>query len=361
MQAAVLRSVGQPLTIEDVEIADPGPGEVLVNVAAAGLCHSDIHFMEGTYLTDLPAVLGHEAAGVVAAAGEGVTNVQPGDHVVASLSVFCGTCPYCQADTPYLCNRRETTQRPAGDPPRLSTAGEPLHQYLNLSAFAERMLVHENAVVAISPDMPLDRAALLGCGVATGLGAVLNTAGVRERQTVAVIGCGGVGLSAVQGARLAGASLVAAVDVVPAKLELASTLGATHLVDASQGDSVEQVLELTDGVGVDHAFEAIGSLVTARHALAMVKRGGQATIVGLLPAGLTLDLPVDDLMWGKAIQGSVMGSNRFRVDTPRYVGMYLDGRLDLDTLVTSRLRLDQINDGFAAMRRGEGARSLVVF
>lgn len=361
MKAAVLHRLGEPLSIEDVDLAEPAAGEVLIDVAAAGLCHSDLHYMEGTYSTELPAVLGHESAGVVAAVGRDVSEVAPGDHVITSLSVFCGSCPYCRADTPYLCARREATQRQPGQPARLSRDGQQLHQFLNLSSFAERMLVHENAVVKIDPAMPLDRAALLGCGVATGLGAVLNTAGVRPGQTVAVIGCGGVGLSAIQGARLAGASVIAAVDVVPAKLELAAKFGATHLVDSSNQDPTEAVQQLTDGLGVDHAIEAIGTLTTARAAFSMLKRGGTATIVGLVPAGLTLDVPVDDLLWGKGIQGSVMGSNRFKVDTPRYVEMYLDGRLDLDTLVTQRLALDQINQGFAAMRSGEGARSLVIF
>lgn len=356
-----MRKVGEPLTIEEVALAHPGPDEVLIDVAAAGLCRSDLHYLEGSYLTELPTVLGHEAAGVVAAVGEDVTHVRPGDHVISSLSVFCGSCLYCLADDPHLCDGREKTKRPPGELPRLSAAGEPIHQFLNLSSFAPRMLVHENAVVRITDQMPLDRAALLGCGVATGLGAVLNTAAIRSGQTVAVIGCGGVGLSAVQGASIAGASQIVALDVKEDKLALAASFGATDTVDTSRLDGVEAVRDLTGGFGVDHAIEAMGSAATARAAFAMLRRGGMATVVGLIPAGSELCLPVDDLHWGKGIQGSVMGSNRFRTDTPRYVEMYLDGRLNLDDMVTDRLRLEEINDGFVAMKEGRGARSLVVF
>lgn len=356
-----MRAVGEPLTIEDVTLAQPGPFEVVLRVAAAGLCHSDLHYIDGSHPLTLPAVLGHESAGVVERVGEAVTDVAPGDHVVASLSVFCGSCRYCLSGAPQLCDHQDRTRRRDDEVPRLSMGGKPVQQFLNLSSFAERMLVHEHAVVRIEEEMPLEAAALLGCGVATGLGAVFNTAGVRPGESVVVIGCGGVGLSAIQGARIAGASMIAAVDPVEEKLALARTLGATHVVDAGPGDATERIMELTNGAGVDHAIEAFGSPDTVESAFTMLRRGGTATVVGVMPAGERVTLPADELFWEKRIQGSVMGSNRFRIDTPRYVEMYLKGILNLDDMVTGRLGLDQINEGFAAMRTGRVARNLIIF
>ncbi len=361
MKAAVLRAVGLPLTIEDVQLAEPGPFEVLVDVAAAGLCHSDVVFMTGGYPTHLPAVFGHESAGVVAAVGPKVTHVAPGDHVITCLSVFCGRCALCLAGRSNICEDREATARGPDEPPRISKLGKPLHQFLELGSFAEQMLVHENAVVRVTKDIPLDRASLLGCGVATGLGAVFNTAAVRPGETAVVIGCGGVGLSAVQGARIAGAGRVIAVDRVAAKLDLAAGLGATDVIDAAATDPVDAVLALTGGRGVHHAFEAVGLAATAEQAFAMLARGGTATLIGLAPLGARLSLPAHAFMYERRVQGSVMGSNRFRIDVPRYVGMYLDGRLRLDEMVTERFALADINQGFARMRTGEVARNVVVF
>lgn len=361
MRAAVLRAIGEPLQIEEVELADPGPREVVVAVAAAGLCHSDVRFMEGAYPTKLPAVLGHESAGVVVEVGSEVDYVSPGDHVITSLSVFCGTCDYCVAGDTHQCQNRLSTHRRPGDRPRLSAGGEELYQFLNLSSFAERLLVHENSVVKIRSDIPLDRAALLGCGVATGLGAVFNTAGVAPGETVVVIGCGGVGLGAVQGARIAGANQIVAVDRVPEKLDLAALLGATAVIDASRSEVKEQVMALTGGRGVDHALEAIGTPATAELAFSLLRPGGTATVVGLIPVGDMVSIPGSALVDEKTLQGSNMGSNRFRVDVPRYVEMYMDGRLNLDDLVSERISLDQINEGFEAMRTGRGARRVVVF
>ncbi|HZA00280.1 MAG TPA: alcohol dehydrogenase catalytic domain-containing protein, partial [Acidimicrobiales bacterium] len=272
MKAAVLQSIPGELVIDEVQIDTPGSREVLITTAAAGCCHSDLHFMEGKYPYMTPAVLGHEAAGVVEAVGADVTHVKPGDHVITCLSLFCGQCDYCIVGKPVLCTK-ESVRRPTDHPPRLSKDGQPVFQFLELSAFAEQMLVHEAAVVKIRDDMPMDRAALIGCGVTTGLGAVLNTAGVRAGETIAVIGCGGVGLSAVQGARIAGAGRIIAVDMVDAKLELARSLGATDVVNAGDGDPVARVAELTGG-GVDHALEAIGLKVAAEQAFGMLKPGG---------------------------------------------------------------------------------------
>lgn len=361
MKAAVMRAVGEPLTIEDVQIDVPGPHEVLIDVASAGLCHSDLRYLEGSYQHPTPTILGHESAGVVVATGELVSHVAPGDHVITSLSVFCGACSHCQAGRTHLCDNKDLTSRSRDENPRLFNDEGPVHQFLNLSSFAEKMLVHENATVRISERMPLDTAALLGCGVATGLGAVFNTAGVRAGETVAVIGCGGVGLSAVQGARIAGASSVIAIDRVPEKLRLAQSFGATHLIDASAGDPVSSVLDITNGQGVDHALEAVGSTATVEAAFAMTRRGGIATVVGLMPEGQTIRIPTDDLFYERKLQGSVMGSNEFREDTPRYVDLYLDGELNLDDMVTGRISLDQINQGFEDMIAGTSARSIITF
>lgn len=361
MRAAVLRDVDQPLSIESIEHDEPGPFEVVVHVAAAGLCHSDVRFMEGSYPVPLPAVLGHESAGVVGAVGTAVTHVRPGDHVITCLSVFCGTCSFCVSGRTHLCNNREATQRRPEESPRLSIGSEPIHQFLNLASFAERMLVHENAVVKVTDRIPLDKAALLGCGVATGLGAVFNTAGVRPGQTVGVIGCGGVGLSAVQGARIAGAGAVLAVDRIDEKLALAERLGATHTVNVASENPIDTVRELGDGSGLDYAFEAIGSAKTAELAFAMIGSGGSAVVIGLIPPGEKVSIPGVELFYEKRLQGSNMGSNRFRIDVPRYVEMYLDGRLNLDDMITETMPIEDINTGFDRMRTGRVARNLIVF
>ncbi|MGD9752585.1 MAG: Zn-dependent alcohol dehydrogenase [Acidimicrobiia bacterium] len=360
MKAAVLREAPGALQIEDVSHDKPGPREVLVRTVAAGLCHSDLHFMEALYPHPLPAVLGHESAGVVEAVGDQVTYVQPGDHVITCLSVYCGNCENCLSGHLAICDDKNSTNRPASAAPRLHKGDEPLQQFLYMSSFAERMLVHEHGVVKIRKDMPLDRAALIGCGVTTGIGAVLNTAKVEPGATVAVIGCGGIGLNAVQGAALAGASRIIAVDLNPMKLELAKTFGATDVVNGSDGDPVKQVRELTKG-GVHYAFEAIGLKVAAEQAFGMLRRGGTACVIGMIPVGQKVEVPGYELLSEKRLMGSNMGSNRFRIDMPRYIDFYLDGRLKLDELVSARIKLEDINEGFANMKAGSVARSVIVF
>lgn len=359
MRAAVLPIIPSELEIGEVIVDKPQRREVLVRTVAAGLCHSDLHFMEGKYAHDTPTVPGHEAAGIVEAVGEDVTELKPGDHVIGCLSIFCGRCEYCLSGRPVLCTR-QGLEREVGQPSRLAWNGQPIHQFLRLSAFAEYMLVHENTLVKIREDMPLDRAALIGCAVTTGLGAVFNTAKVTPGSSVAVIGCGGVGLNSVQGARIAGAGRIIAIDTMPWKLELARQFGATDLIDATAGDPVAQVLELTGG-GVEYAFEAIGLKVTAEQSFAMLRKGGTATIIGMIPEGQKIELPGSEFLDEKKIQGSNMGSNRFRVDMPRYVDLYLSGRLKLDELVSEHITLDDINQGFDAMRRGAVARSVIAF
>src|SRR5665213_729235 len=339
MKAAVLREVGKPLQIEDVQIGKPGPHEVLIRTAAAGVCHSDLHFMEGKYPFPLPAVLGHESAGVVEQVGSEVRTVKVGDHVITCLSAYCGHCEFCLTGRMSLCVSPET-KREASDPPRLSQGESPMQQYLNLSSFAEQMLIHEHACVAIRKDMPLDRAALIGCGVLTGVCSVFHTAKVRPGETVAVIGCGGVGLAAINGAAIAGASRIIAIDASPAKDNLARHFGATDFVSAAEGDAVKTVLEMTKG-GVDHSFEAVGLSKTAEQAFGMVKRGGDANIIGMIPIGQSVTVPGYMFLGEKKLQGSLMGSNHFPVDMPRLVDMYLAGKLKRDEMISRRIKLEE--------------------
>ncbi|MGW5648477.1 Zn-dependent alcohol dehydrogenase [Saccharopolyspora sp. NPDC003752] len=358
-KAAVLETAPGPLVISDVDLDSPGPNEILIRTAAAGVCHSDLHFMEAKYPHPLPVVLGHESAGVIEAVGSAVTGLAPGDHVITCLSVFCGHCEYCTTGRPNLCTKEDVV-RPADGPQRLSRGGEPMHQFLNTSSFAEHMLVHEHAAVKIRPDMPLDKAALIGCGVTTGLGAVFNTAGVRPGETVAVIGCGGIGLAAIQGAAIAGAGRVIAVDRLPGKLRLAAKFGATDVVDASDVDAVQAVLELTSG-GVEHSFEAVGLASAAEQSFQMLRPGGTATIIGMIPFGEKISLDGYSFLRERKIQGSTMGSNRFRVDMPRYVDMYLSGKLDLDSMISGTTTLAGINEAYENLKRGEVARQLITF
>ncbi len=358
MKAAVFHGPHQPLTIEDVDIAKPIGREVLVRTVASGVCHSDLHFVDGFYPFPTPAILGHEAAGIVEAVGPQVMEFKPGDHVIACLSVFCGHCSYCLTGRTHLCQSRPV--RAASEPPKLSWKGAPVNQFANLSAYAEQMLVHENALVRTRDDMPLDRAALIGCGVTTGVGAALNTARVEAGSTVAVFGAGGVGLAVIQGARIAGAGMIIAVDVFERKLAQARELGATHTVDASAGDPVKAIRELAGG-GVEYAFEAIGLKQAAEQAFECLRPGGTATVIGMIPVGQKIELEGSVFLREKRIQGCSMGSNRFKVDMPKYVDFYLQGRLRLDEMITRRGRLEDVNEAFRAMKAGEVARTVLMF
>ena len=359
MKAAILETIPGELVIDEVDVGTVGPREVLIRTVAAGLCHSDLHFMEAKYPCPVPVVLGHESAGIVEAVGREVSYVQPGDHVITCISGFCGSCAYCLGGRPNLCDHVGLARDPA-DPPRLRRGDQPVFQFADLSSFAEQLLVHEHMVVKIRPDMPLDKAALIGCGVTTGVGAVCNTARVRPGETVAVLGCGGIGLNAIQAASIVAAGRVIAVDRVASKLALATTFGATDVVDASTTDPVAAVLELTGG-GVDHAFEAIGLKSTAEQAFGMLGKGGTATVIGMVPFGQRIEIDGFQLLLEKRLQGTNMGSNRFRLDMPQYIEWYLAGKLKLDELVSAVMPLEKINDGFAALRDGEVARQLVTF
>jgi S-(hydroxymethyl)glutathione dehydrogenase / alcohol dehydrogenase len=279
--------------------------------------------------------------------------------VISCISGFCGACRYCLSGRPNLCDHEGLRPDPA-DPPRLRRGDQAVYQFFDLSSFAEQLLVHEHYLVKIRLEMPLDKAALIGCGVTTGIGAVMNTAAVRPGELVAVIGCGGIGLNAIQAAAIVGAGRIIAVDRVASKLQLAADFGATDLVDASSTDAVLAVHELTGG-GVDHAFEAIGLKATAEQAFAMLRKGGTATVIGMIPLGEKVEIDGFQLLMEKRIQGSNMGSNRFRFDMPQYIDWYLAGKLKLDELVSAVMPLEKINDGFAALRAGEVARQLIMF
>jgi S-(hydroxymethyl)glutathione dehydrogenase/alcohol dehydrogenase len=359
-KAAILIAPNQPLSIESVVVADPGPHEVRIRTAACGLCHSDLHFIEGAYPHPLPAIPGHEAAGVVEAVGSEVRTVKVGDAVVTCLSAFCGHCEFCVSGRMSLCLGGDT-RRPAGSNPRITRPdGSVVNQMLNLSAFAEVMLVHEHACVTVNPDMPLDRAAVLGCAVTTGAGAIFNTCKVTPGETVAVVGCGGVGLATINAAKIAGAGRIIAADPVPEKRALAQKLGATDVIDPMEADAAKQILDLTKG-GVDHAIEAVGRPASAELAVKALRRGGTATILGMMPLSEKVGLGAMDLLGGKKLQGALMGGNRFPVDIPRLVDFYLRGLLDLDSIVAETIPLARINEGFERMKRGDSARSVIVF
>ena len=360
MKAAILRQPGTDLTIEEIRLDDPGPREVRVRTVACGLCHSDLHFIEGNYPHPLPCIPGHEAAGIVESVGSEVRTVKPGDHVVTCLSAFCGHCEYCVTGRLSLCPGTDT-RRPKGAPPRITHAdGSPIAQLLNLSGFAEGMLIHEQACVAIDPDMPLEKAAVIGCAVTTGAGTIFNACKLTPGESVAVIGCGGVGLATINAARIAGAGRIIAADPVPEKMALAQKLGATDVVDPTGEGAAAEIVEMTKG-GVDHAIEAVGRSASASLAVKVLRRGGTATILGMMPLDHQVGLGALDLLSGKKLQGAFMGANRFPVDIPRLVEFYLRGLLDLDTIVSDTIPLERVNDGFERMKSAAGARSVIVF
>ena len=347
------------MTIENVAIEKPKRREVLVRTAAAGLCHSDLHFIEGAYPTPMPVVLGHEAAGVVEAVGEDVTYLKPGDHVISCLSVFCGHCEFCLSGHLSICQTPEV-KMPPGVAKRLTWQGKHLNQFLNLSAFAEQMVVHENALVKVRDDMPLDLAALIGCSVITGYGAVVHTAKIEPGCTVAVFGAGGIGLATINAAKIAGAGRIIAVDLDPFKLDLAKLFGATDVLNAAEGDTVKRLVDMTSG-GVQYAFECIGLKQTAEQSFSALRSGGTATLIGMIPVGTKIELHGVDFLRERRIQGCMMGSNRFRTDMPRLIEFYLQGRLKLDEMVSARIQLEDINEGFAALKKGGIARNVIVF
>ena len=363
MKAAVLTNVGALLEVREVEIAPPKYGEVLVKVAASGLCASDLNAIDGKRkLVPFPAVIGHEASGVVVDVGPGVSRVKIGDHVIMSIVPNCGHCDYCQSGRPNYCSTAGNAMAVGGlfdGTSRLSDAGGRLNHFLCVASFAEYSVVPESGIVVIPKEMPLDRAALISCAVITGVGAALNTAKVKAGSRVAVFGCGGVGLNILQGARLAGASRIIAVDVSSAKLELAAKFGATDLVNATLVDPVAAIKELTGGV--DYAFEALGREETVAQAWRCVDVDGSLTLVGLLKNGATLTLDANPFVNEQSIKGCYFGSANLARDVPFLINSYLSGQLLLDELISDRIDLNHVNEAFDMLRRGEGARSVLVF
>lgn len=371
VRAAILRQSGlprpyadsRPLTIETIDLAPPGPGEVLVRIAAAGLCHSDLSGINGDRPRPLPVALGHEAAGVVAELGQGVDDLEPGDHVVMSFLPVCGHCAPCAEGRAALClpghaaNGKGTLLNGAR---RITCEGLPINHHSGVCAFSEYAVIHRRSIVRIDKDLPLTEAALFGCGVMTGVGAAMNTCGIKPGQSVAVIGLGGVGLSAVLGAVASGAGRVIAVDLAADKLALARTLGATDAYLASDPDAIGAIRELTGG-GVDHAIEMAGAAPAFDFAFAVTRRGGMTTTAGLARPGTPFPIPAVELVAEeRRVQGCYMGSCVPSRDIPRFIAMYRQGRLPVDKLLSSTGPLDDINAAFDRLDRGEVVRHVIV-
>jgi S-(hydroxymethyl)glutathione dehydrogenase/alcohol dehydrogenase len=363
IRAAVLEQFGQPLVVQEVDLAGPKAGEVLVRLHACGICHTDLYTASGADPSGYaPAVLGHEGAGVVEAVGEGVTSVAPGDHVVTLFSPQCRECVHCVDDRTNLCLAIREQQNlgylPDGTT-RLSRGGEPIRHFMGTSTFAEATVMPEIALAKVSPDAPLDRVCLFACGLSTGLGAALNTAKVTPGSTVAVFGAGMVGLGAVAGARLAGAERIVCVDLSPERLELATGQGATETLVGGP-DTVEQLTEMTGGFGFDYTFEATGNVKVMRQAVESARMGwGLATMCGVAGKGETLDVVPRFLITGRRVAGSSFGGVKGRDGVPALVDRWLAGELDLEPFVSHTLSLDQVNEGFELMERQAGIRSVI--
>jgi S-(hydroxymethyl)glutathione dehydrogenase/alcohol dehydrogenase len=358
MKAAVFQEANKPLTIEDVDIIDPRAGEVLVRTSCSGVCHSDLHFVDGSWQLPMSCVLGHEAAGVVEAIGEGVTYVKPGDRVIMSFRPFCGKCYYCLGGRPNLCNDPEIGAASAS---RLTWNGKPILQFASVGSFAEMMVTSENGLVKIPEEMPMAEASLIGCGVMTGVGAALYTAKVPGGSTVAVIGCGGIGLNIIQGCRISGAANIIAIDIMDSKLEMATQFGATHTINSKEVDLDEAIKEITKGEGVEYAFEAIGVPAAATQAFNITRAGGTTVVVGMHPLGSEISIPGPAFLQEKKLIGCMYGSTRFREHMPKLIDLFLQDRLDLTSLVSRRLKLEDVNEAFRSMKAGEVARSVIEF
>ena len=363
-KAAILFEVGQRLDIREVDVAKPRAGEVLVRMAVGGICHSDLHVMTGHLNAPIPSILGHEGAGTVVEVGSGVTSVRPGDNVIPLWRLSCGECEYCTAARPALCAvglKIRSTGRLLDGSSRFSLNGSEIKHFLGVSTFSEYTVILEKALVKVPKDIPLQQAALLGCAVITGIGAVTNAARVKPGSQVAVFGSGGVGLNVIQGAALAGAEKIIAVDLLDNKLEMARQFGATHTVNASACDPVEQVRSLTEQKGVDYAFEVIGLPKTVRQAFDSLAKRGETIVLGVTPLETEVSIPIMPLIFEeKVVKGSVYGSSRPRIDIPKLINLYRAGKLKLDELVTRTYSFDQINEAYAALERGEVARTVVL-
>ena len=359
MKAAVCREFGKPLVIEEVSLADAGPGEVKVKLAATAICHSDISYADGAWGGDLPAVYGHECAGVVETVGLGVTTVKPGDAVVVTLIRSCGHCHGCVRGMPVTCS----TQFPLdAKSPITDKSGKPLIQSMRTGGFAEQVLVHESQCVTIPGTIPMTSASLLACGVITGFGAVTNTARVPAGSHVVVIGTGGVGLNSIQGARVCGARTVIAVDIADNKLEAAKGFGATHGINSSKENVLDRVMQLTESRGADYVFVTVGAKGAFDSSYALLAKGGSTVLVGMPASGVMSEIdPGTMAAYSQNVLGSKMGSARIQVDIPNLVDLYQQKRVKLDELITKTYPLEQINEAIAAVKRGEALRNVIVF
>lgn len=359
MKAAVCYEFGKPLVIEEVVLDPPQANEVRVKLAACAICHSDILYMDGGWGGTLPAIYGHEAAGVVTEVGPGVTLAKAGDPVIVTLIRSCGRCFYCDKGEPQLC---ETQFRLDREGPLHTPDGKPILQAMRTAAFAEEVVVHESQIVTIPANMSMTSASLIACGVITGYGAVVNTAQIPAGSSVVVIGTGGVGLNSVQGAALSGATPLIALDLVESKLETAKAFGATHTVNAAAADATAQVQALTNGRGADYVFVTVGSGKAIHQGMEMMRRGGTLVLVGMPASGVKLVIEAANFAGDEQhVMGSKMGSTRLRVDVPKLVALYQDGRLKLDELVTQQYPLEEINEAVAAVKKGEALRNVIVF
>jgi NDMA-dependent alcohol dehydrogenase len=363
MKAPVLHAVREPITVEEVQLDSPQAGEVLVKMAASGVCHSCLHAADGSWSgTQTPMVLGDEGAGIVEEVGPGVSRLKPGDHVVLSWAPNCGYCRACVTGHPVRCENRPPPGLMRDGTTRMHLNGTDVYHYGSIATFGSYSVVPESAAIKIRDDVSLETAALIGCSVMTGVGAVLNTAGVRPGESLVVMGCGGIGLNAVQGGRLAGAQPLIAVDVADNKLEYAKELGATHTVNASREDVGEAVRRLTDGRGADYAVVAVGSTRAAATAWSTLGRGGTCVMVGLPPAGEKIEIDPGTLVGPeRRLVGSCYGSASVFADFPRMVNLYLAGKLKIDELITRRYAMDEVNEAFRALAAGELARGIIVF
>ena len=359
MKAAVCRKFGEPLQIEDVALADPGPGEITVEIKACAICHSDIHFAEGLWGGALPAVYGHEAAGIVRTVGPGDGKFAPGDPVVVTLVRHCGHCHYCAQGVAVACERADGL---IATSPISGGGGEKIDQAMYCGAFAEAVTVHESQAVAIPPDLGFPEASLLACGVITGFGAVVNTARIGPGANVAVIGCGGVGLNCLQGASVSGARTIIAIDIVDEKLRAAPTFGATNALNARTNDLAGDVRKLTGGRGADYVFVSVGAKTAIEMALPLMAPTGALVLVGMPASGVMARIdPTTLANDNQRILGSKMGTSRIQIDIPNLVSLYQSGRLKLTELITGRFRLEEINAAFASTKAGKALRNVIVF
>ena len=366
-RAAVAHKAGAPLSIETINVDGPRAGEVMVQMKATGLCHTDAFTLSGADPEGIfPSILGHEGAGVVVDVGPGVTSVEVGDHVIPLYTPECRTCEYCLNPKTNLCQAIRSTQgqglMPDGTS-RFSIGGEQLFHYMGTSTFSEYSVMPEIAVAKVRKDAPFDKICYIGCGVTTGIGAVINTAKVEPGSNVVVFGLGGIGLNVVQGARMFGANMIIGVDINPARKELGERYGMTHFVNPKEieGDLVPYLVDLTGG-GADYSFECIGNVNTMRQALECAHKGwGESIIIGVAPAGAEISTRPFQLVTGRSWRGTAFGGARGRTDVPKIVDWYMDGKIDIDSMITHTMSLDQINDGFDLMHRGESIRGVVDF